>query len=164
MTTFDKREDAFESKFAHDAELQFKAEARRNKLLGLWAAALLGKTGDDAEEYAKTVVAADLDHAGHEDVFRKIRGRFRRGRRGPVRPPDPPHHGRADGARRWSRCARRRSDGMPLPALAGRLRNGETLYCGWVAMPEPLVAETVARAGFDASCSTCSTVCSIPAR
>lgn len=76
MTTFDKREDAFESKFAHDAELQFKAYARRNKLLGLWAAALLGKAGDDAVEYAKTVVAADLDHAGHEDVFRKIRSDF----------------------------------------------------------------------------------------
>ncbi len=76
MTTFDKREDAFENKFAHDAELQFKAHARRNKLLGLWAAALLGKTGDDALEYAKTVVAADFDHAGHEDVFRKIREDF----------------------------------------------------------------------------------------
>ena len=76
MTTFDKREDAFESKFAHDAELQFKAHARRNKLLGLWAAALLDKTGTDAEDYAKLVVAADFDHAGHEDVFRKIRADF----------------------------------------------------------------------------------------
>ena len=76
MTTFDKREDAFENKFAHDAELQFRAQARRNKLLGLWAAALLGKTGTDAEDYAKMVVAADLDHAGHEDVFRKIRVDF----------------------------------------------------------------------------------------
>ena len=76
MTTFDKREDAFESKFAHDAELQFKAHARRNKLLGLWAAALLGKTGDDALDYAKLVVSADLEHAGHEDVFRKIRADF----------------------------------------------------------------------------------------
>jgi hypothetical protein len=76
MTTFDKREDAFESKFAHDAELQFKAHARRNKLLGLWAAALLGKTGDDALDYAKLVVAADLDHAGHEDVFLKVRADF----------------------------------------------------------------------------------------
>ncbi len=76
MTTFDKREDAFESKFAHDAELQFKAYARRNKLLGLWAAALLGKSGDDAMDYAQLVVAADLEHAGHEDVFRKIREDF----------------------------------------------------------------------------------------
>ena len=76
MTTFDKREDAFESKFAHDAELQFKAHARRNKLLGLWAAALLGKSGEDALAYAKQVVTADLDHAGHEDVFRKIRADF----------------------------------------------------------------------------------------
>ncbi len=76
MTTFDRREDAFESMFAHDAELQFKAYARRNKLLGLWAAALLGKSGDDALEYAKVVVASDLEHAGHEDVFRKIREDF----------------------------------------------------------------------------------------
>jgi len=76
MTTFDKREDAFERKFAHDAELQFKAEARRNKLLGLWAAGLLGKTGDAAEAYAKEVVSADFEEAGEEDVFRKIRADF----------------------------------------------------------------------------------------
>lgn len=76
MTTFDRREDAFESKFAHDAELQFRAYARRNKLLGLWAAALLGKTGGEADDYAKAVVASDLEHAGHEDVFRKIRADF----------------------------------------------------------------------------------------
>jgi hypothetical protein len=76
MTTFDKRKDAFEQKFAHDAELQFKAEARRNKLLGLWAAALLGKTGKDAEDYAKAVIAADFEKAGEEDVFRKIRTDF----------------------------------------------------------------------------------------
>ena len=73
MTTFDKRKDGFENKFAHDASLRFKAEARRNKLLGLWAAELLGKTGDAAEAYAKTVVAADFEEAGDEDVFRKIR-------------------------------------------------------------------------------------------
>jgi hypothetical protein len=76
MTTFDKRKDAFENKFAHDAQLRFKAEARRNKLLGLWAAGLLGKTGDAAETYAKTVVAADFEEAGDEDVFRKIRADF----------------------------------------------------------------------------------------
>jgi len=76
MTTFDKREDAFEKKFAHDEELQFKAGARRNKLLGLWAAGLLGKTGTDAEAYAKTIVAADFEEAGHEDVFRKVRADF----------------------------------------------------------------------------------------
>ena len=74
MTTFDKRKDAFESKFAHDAELQFKASARRNKLLGLWAAGLLGKSGPDADTYAKAVVVADFEQAGDEDVFRKIRG------------------------------------------------------------------------------------------
>jgi hypothetical protein len=76
MTTFDKRKDAFESKFAHDAELQFKAGARRNKLLGLWAAGLLGKSGADADAYAKTVVAADFDEAGDHDVFRKVRSDF----------------------------------------------------------------------------------------
>jgi len=73
MTTFDKREDAFENRYAHDAELQFKAEARRNKLLGLWAAGLLGKTGAAAETYAKEVVAADFEKAGDSDVFAKIR-------------------------------------------------------------------------------------------
>lgn len=70
------RKDAFENKFAHDAELRFKAEARRNKLLGLWAADLLGKTGDDAEAYAKEVIAADFEEPGDEDVFRKVRGDF----------------------------------------------------------------------------------------
>lgn len=76
MTTFDKRKDAFESKFAHDAELQFKAGARRNKLLGLWAAGLLGKTGADADAYAKEVVAADFERAGDSDVFEKLRRDF----------------------------------------------------------------------------------------
>ena len=76
MTTFDDRKDAFEKKFAHDEALQFKATARRNKLLGLWAAGLLGKTGDEAETYAKSVVAADFDEAGDEDVFRKVRADF----------------------------------------------------------------------------------------
>ena len=74
MTTFDDRENAFENKFAHDAEMQFKAEARRNKLLGLWAAELLGKTGDDAQAYAKEVIKADFEEAGDEDVYRKVSG------------------------------------------------------------------------------------------
>ncbi|MFY2826463.1 DUF1476 domain-containing protein [Ruegeria sp. MALMAid1280] len=74
MTTFDEREYAFEAKFAHDEEMQFKAQARCNKLLGLWAAEKLGKTGEEAEDYAKTVVTADLEEAGHEDVVRKISG------------------------------------------------------------------------------------------
>lgn len=72
MTTFDDREKAFETKFAHDAEMQFKAEARRNKLAGLWAAELLGKSGDAAAEYALTVVQADFEEAGVEDVVRKL--------------------------------------------------------------------------------------------
>lgn len=72
MSTFDDRESAFENKYAHDAEMQFKAEARCNKLLGLWVAELLGKTGADAEAYAKEVVIADFEEAGHEDVVRKV--------------------------------------------------------------------------------------------
>ena len=76
MSTFDERGDAFEKKFAHDAEMKFKAEARRNKLLGLWAAELLGKTGAEADEYAKSVVRSDFEEPGDEDVFRKIRADF----------------------------------------------------------------------------------------
>ncbi|MEY8830732.1 DUF1476 domain-containing protein [Sedimentitalea sp. XS_ASV28] len=72
MSTFDDRERAFENKFAHDEEMQFRAVARRNRLLGLWAAELLGKSGDEAEAYAKTVVIADFEEAGHEDVVRKL--------------------------------------------------------------------------------------------
>ncbi len=74
MATFDDRENAFENKYAHDAEMQFKAEARRNNLLGLWAAELLGKSGDDAAAYAKEVVKADFEEAGDEDVYRKVAG------------------------------------------------------------------------------------------
>lgn len=77
MTTgMDDRRDAFEKKFAHDAELRFKAEARRNKLIGLWAAEKLGKKDGDAEAYAREVIAADFEEAGDEDVFRKIRADF----------------------------------------------------------------------------------------
>ncbi len=76
MTTFDKREEGFEKKFALDEELQFKAGARRNKLLGLWAAEKMGLTGGEAEAYAKSVVVADFQEAGDEDVFRKIRADF----------------------------------------------------------------------------------------
>ena len=72
MTTFDDRETAFESKFAHDATMQFRAEARRNKLLGLWAAGLMGKTGDEAAAYAVEVISADFEEAGVEDVVRKV--------------------------------------------------------------------------------------------
>ncbi|MFU1476393.1 DUF1476 domain-containing protein [Roseovarius sp. C7] len=74
MTTFDDREKAFETKYAHDQEMQFRAEARRNKLLGLWAAELMGKSGDDADAYAREVVKADFEEAGHEDVVRKVAG------------------------------------------------------------------------------------------
>jgi hypothetical protein len=76
VTTFDKREAGFEAKFARDETLRFKAGARRNMLLGLWAAEKLGKSGEDAREYAKSVVVADFEEAGDEDVFRKIRADF----------------------------------------------------------------------------------------
>lgn len=72
MSSFDDREKAFEAKFAHDADMQFRAEARRNKLTGLWAAELLGISGDEATAYALTVVNADFEEAGHEDVVRKL--------------------------------------------------------------------------------------------
>jgi hypothetical protein len=76
MTTFDKREEGFEKKFAHDEELRFKANARRNKLLGLWAAEKLGLSGPAAEAYAKEVVTADFEESGDNDVFRKVRKDF----------------------------------------------------------------------------------------
>ncbi len=72
MTTFDDRENAYEAKFALDAQLQFRAEARRNKLLGLWAADLMGKADAEAAAYAKEVVASDFEEAGDEDVYRKV--------------------------------------------------------------------------------------------
>jgi hypothetical protein len=76
MTTFDKREEGFEKKFAHDEELRFKATARRNKLLGIWAAEKLGLAGPAAEAYAKEVVIADFEEAGDDDVVRKLRKDF----------------------------------------------------------------------------------------
>ena len=74
--SMDDRGETFEKKFAHDAEMKFKAEARRNKLLGVWAAGLLGKSADEAEDYAKQVVRSDFAEPGDEDVFRKIREDF----------------------------------------------------------------------------------------
>ena len=76
MSGFDKRREGYESKFAHDQDLKFKATARRNKLLGLWAAEKLGLVGDAAEAYAKEVVKADFEEAGDDDVFRKVRKDF----------------------------------------------------------------------------------------
>jgi hypothetical protein len=72
--SFDDRRKGFESKWAHDADMQFRIMARRNKLLGLWAAEQMGKSGDAAQAYAKEVVAADFQEPGDEDVFRKVRG------------------------------------------------------------------------------------------
>ncbi len=76
MTSMKDREDAFENKFAHDEELKFRATARRNRMLGRWAAEKLGKTGAEAEAYALEVVNSDFEEAGDEDVFRKVRKDF----------------------------------------------------------------------------------------
>ncbi|MEE2566871.1 DUF1476 domain-containing protein [Hyphobacterium marinum] len=78
MSGMDDREKGFEGRYALDQELEFKAVARRNKLLGLWAAEWMGKSGPDAEAYAKEVVKADFEEAGHEDVYRKVKGDFDR--------------------------------------------------------------------------------------
>ncbi|MBM1175405.1 DUF1476 domain-containing protein [Microvirga arabica] len=72
MTSFDDRRNAFETQFAHDEDLRFKATARRNKLFGLWVAERLGKTGDEADAYARSVVLADFEEAGDADVLRKV--------------------------------------------------------------------------------------------
>ncbi len=72
MTSFDDRENAFEAKFAHDSELQFKAEARRNKIVAHWAGGLLGKTGDDLDAYTREVIKSDMEESGAEDVVRKL--------------------------------------------------------------------------------------------
>jgi len=77
MSSFDERESSFENKFKHDKELEFKATARRNKLLGLWAANLLGIHGADAETYAKSVVKADMEKPGDQDVVDKLLGDFK---------------------------------------------------------------------------------------
>ena len=74
MTTFDEREQAFESKFAHDQEMAFRVTARRNRLVGQWAAALMGLTPEETDRYAKAVVQADFEEAGDEDVVRKLYG------------------------------------------------------------------------------------------
>ena len=76
MAQFDDRRDAYENKFAHDEELRFKATARRNKLLGLWAAEKLGKSGQEADSYVKSVVMADFEEAGDGDVLRKVKHDF----------------------------------------------------------------------------------------
>jgi hypothetical protein len=73
MTTFDKREEGFEKKFAHDADLKFKAESRRNKMLAEWAGAQLGYTGSEMDDYIKAVRKADFEEKGDDDVFRKVK-------------------------------------------------------------------------------------------
>jgi hypothetical protein len=77
MTTLDKREQGFETQFAHEEEVRFKASARRNRLAGLWAAEMLGLAGDDAEAYAKAIVMTEVDKPGSDSVFEKLRSDFR---------------------------------------------------------------------------------------
>ena len=144
MTTFNDREKGFENKFAHDEQMQFKAAARRNKLVGLWAASLLGKAGAEADAYAMEVVRADFIEVGHEDVFRKLAGRSRLSRR---RAHDPLEDGRDAGGRqsgessrscRPSRLGRRVPWGQPrgrgAPRWAriqlGRVRGGVAVVVG----------------------------------
>ena len=74
MTTFDKREQGFEKKFAHDQELKFKSESRRNRLLGVWVAKELGLAGAEADAYVKAVIKSDLEKPGDDDVFQKVKG------------------------------------------------------------------------------------------
>ncbi len=74
--TMEDRKNAFENKYAHDAEVRFRAEARRNKLLGQWAAEKFGKTGEEADAYVKEVIKSDFQEAGDDDVFRKLRADF----------------------------------------------------------------------------------------
>ena len=73
MTTFDEREQAFENKFKHDQEMLFRIYARRAKLVGLWAAEHLGLTGDEADAYAKQIVAVDFEEPGHKDILRRLK-------------------------------------------------------------------------------------------
>lgn len=80
MSAMDERRKGFESKWAHDAELRFKVEARRNRALGLWAAGEKGLSGEAAEDFAASVIAADFQEAGDEDVFRKLRGELDAGK------------------------------------------------------------------------------------
>ena len=146
MTTFDKREEGFEKKFAHDEELRFKANARRNKLLGLWAAEKLGLTGADADAYAKEVVMADFEEAGDDDVLRKVRKDFDAKGVAPSDQEIRTHHERPDGAgdRQIEGSAHggiattlmiAASDGtLPGFSLARRLRAGETVYTGWCGL------------------------------
>ncbi len=97
MTTFDKREEGFEKQFAVDEELRFKANARRNRLLGQWAAAKLGLAGAEADAYAKAVVMSDFEEAGDHDVFRKIRSDFDAKGVSELDHQNPTHHGSTDG-------------------------------------------------------------------
>ena len=169
MTTFDKREEGFEKKFAHDEELRFKANARRNKMLGLWAAEKMGLSGPAADAYAKEVVVADFEEAGDDDVLRKVSKDFNA--KGVAQSDQQIRQtmdalmaagGRADQGRHLSAApaaaARRQRFDYPhgfklmanLPgySLARRLAAGETVYTGWCALPAPIIVETIAREGF----------------
>ena len=120
MTTFDDREKAFEKKFEHDQDLQFKATARKNKLLGLWAAGLMGKSGADAEAYAKEVVVADFEKPGDSDVIAQAGEGPRRRRQADGRPHHP-QAGRAPDGR--GQGADHEGDAL------GVFRNGQVASC-----------------------------------
>ena len=151
MTTFDKREQGFENKFAHDEELRFKATARRNKLVGLWAAEKLGLSESAADAYAKEIVAADFEAPGDNDVVHKLRKDFDAKGVRAVRPADRRCHERDDGEGGRADQSRQITVMANLPgySLARRLAAGETVYTGWCALPAPIVAESIAREGFN---------------
>ena len=153
MTTFDKREEGFEKKFAHDEELRFKASARRNKLFGLWAAEKLGLTGDAANAYAKDVVMADFEEAGDNDVLKKVQQGSRGERYRPVRTGPPPLHERPDGKgnrRDQGERLRRRSSLASSPRRRGPMNTTEAIEA---APCRRARRATVTRLGFRARAS-----------
>ena len=143
---FDEREKAFEEKWAHDEKLRFKVEARRDKLVGLWAAGEMGLRGAEAEAYAKTIVEADMTEAGDEDVFKQIARRFRRQGHRPHRPSDPQQDGRMPGRGQEPGHARHRNrplDAAPQPRQ--RLREAAGQRDGEVPHLHPVIARAFGR-------------------
>src|SRR5262249_14039391 len=151
MTTFDKREEGFEKQFAHDEELKFKAIARRNKMLGLWAAERLGLSGGDAENYARSIVLAEFEQGGDSAVVAKIRKDL--DAKGIVQSEHQISRTMTElMAKALADIKAGRGSEMAISAftLASRLHAGETVFSGWCGLPYPLVAETLARDGFAA--------------
>ena len=151
MANFEEREKGFERKFAHDEELKFRATARRNRLLGLWAAEQMGLTGDDAQAYAREVVKADLAEPGEEDVFRKIRADFDATGVGQSDHQNSPQDGGDDG--RGRRADRIRRQGVSVSMREDRLRKAakerRTLFNAWLTLNNPFLIELIGEAGWD---------------